>query len=382
MSRMVLLCVAGLLAALGVFGWQLAISPNHAFHAYLAALGFVATTLLGGLTLVMVGHVTGARWFVVLRRLAEAITGALPLLFALFLLLVLGLPVLYPWAGSSSGLDEATLRIVEHAGRWLSAPWFVARGLGYVAVWVALSELLRRSSRLEDTPGQSGARARQTALSAAGLPLLALTGSFAAFDWIMSAIPSLSFNSLGLYLLTGGFGAAVGATAIAAHLALKHKLLPEQVGDAHVHALGRVMLTAVCLWGYLAVSQLVIAWSANLPIEAGFYLARSHGVFRVVAAALASGRFLLPFAVLLSSAAKRSSRLMALVGGWLVVMHALDLYWLVMPNAATPPTLADAAPFVIVTALCGLLGWFRFRQAPAYPLAAPELEQSLQYEVR
>jgi len=44
-----------------------------------------------------------------------------------------------------------------------------------------------------------------------------------------------------------------------------------------------------------------------------------------------AGQLALPLLVLLLHAAKRSARIMAVVAAWLLVVHYLDTYWLVLP---------------------------------------------------
>ncbi|HEY3666260.1 MAG TPA: hypothetical protein VGL19_09680 [Polyangiaceae bacterium] len=355
-------------------------SAGQSLVAYLAAFGFASSTVLGGLVLVMVAHATGARWLVVLRRLAETTALTLPLVAALFLPLIAGANAVFPWARSLAEVDEATRHGIEHAGSWLSRGSFALRGLACLAAWTLLAELIRRASLREDRAPQPRADALQKKLSAAGLPLVAFSGTLAAFDWFMSALPGFSSTILGLYMLTGGFGAAVGVLCVALFFARKHRRLPEEVGEAHAHALGRVLLMSVCLWAYLAASQLIIVWSANLPREAGFYLLRYHGIFRWLALCLIFGHFALPFLILLSRSAKRRPKLLAWVGGWLVLMHAVDAYWLLAAASRRAPSAADIAPFVLVSAALLGFGLMRFRRAPAFAGHAAELSLSLRYE--
>jgi hypothetical protein len=168
--------------------------------------------------------------------------------------------------------------------------------------------------------------------------------------------------------------------AIALHVALRSRLLPPEVGAFHVHAIGRLLLTGVCIWAYLAASQLVIVWSANLPNEAGFFLARYRGVFRLLALTLVFGHFAGPFLLLLNRKAKQRSGFVAVIGGWLVLMHAVDMFWLLMPAAPRAPVLFDIAPFLGISALLTAFGVLRFRRLPAVPAHAPELDQSIAYE--
>lgn len=374
------LIAAVALASLFACGFR-AVAAGGAFEfAYLSAFAFAGTTLQGALALLMIAHATSASWFVALRRLAEAIASSILLLPLLFAPIAGTLSSIYPWAQPFAGRDEPLRAALTHAAVWLNPALFLARAFLFMLLWIALFESLRRSSLAEDRGAGEPARRRQIVLSALGLPLLAFSSSFASFDWVMSAVPGWNFNVLGLYLLSGGFAAAVGALCVAVLVARRSGRLPAQVSAAHAHALGRLLLTSVCVWAYLAASQLVVVWSANLPVEAGFYLARYRGSFRILALTLVFGHFVLPFLILLGRRAKRSLWVLAAVGGWLVILHAIDVYWLLMPAAPLPPGLWDLAPFALLSSLALCCGTLRFARSPAIPVHAAELERSLAYE--
>jgi hypothetical protein len=363
----------------GAFAIAVAAAPRHAMYVYLAAVSTTISVALGGVLLVMIAHLAGARWFVTLRNLAAAIGSALPAAALLFVPIVLAVREIYPWAAPRGGtLDERVERQIEHLRPWMNTPLFAARAALYFVVWVAFAELLRRASTAEEHGG--GTQRRQKRLSSAGVPLIGLTGSFAAFDWVMSALPGFSSNILGLYLLVGGFAAAVGLLAIGFHGAREAGLLPPQVGDTHAHAIGRMLLMSVCLWAYLAASQLIIVWSADLPSEAAFYLARWDGPWRSLAMTLVVGHFVVPFLLLLHRGLKRRPAIVAMLGAWVVVMHAVDVYWLVVPAAGAAPGILDIAVFVGVAGACAALGAIRFAHAAPVPVADSDLSRSIAYE--
>ncbi len=370
------------LAAAGAASCALDALLHHAagLVGYLAAFAFLASTALGALSLVMIAQLTSASWFVVLRRVAEACAAVTPLLLLAFVPIALGVHQLYPWASELSGLDESVQRALEHARPWLSPGPFLLRAALFLSLWLALAEGLRRASLREDAGDVERAGRRLKALSAAGLPLLGFSASFAAFDWFMSLVPGWNFNILGLYLLCGGFSSALGVLCVAVHLARNSGILPADVGRYHALALGRMLLMSVCLWAYLAASQLIIVWSANLPKEAGFYLARFRGPFRVFALTLLFAHFVVPLLLLLSRSVKQRFSWLAALGALTVLTHALDVYWLLGPAAARGANPLDLGPFLLLAALATALGLWRFRRAPSVPNQAPELARSLAYD--
>lgn len=184
----------------------------------------------------------------------------------------------------------------------------------------------------------------------------------------------------GVYLFAGAFASGVGATCVAAHFARAAGLLPPEVDAAHAHALGRVLFTSVCAWAYIAFCQVLLVWIANLPSEVPFLLDRVAGGWRWGSALLAAGHFAAPFVLLLARGAKRRFGLVAAAGGWVVVMHALDCAWLVVPEAGTAARTIDAAPFVALAAAFALVARRRFFDAAPVPNEDPDLAHGLEYE--
>ena len=372
--------VGALLLLVGSF-----LDPRRAAAAYLAAYAAALSAALGALSLVMLGRLTNAVWFVVLRRTAERVAWLLPLLAAFAVPLLVAVEVLYPWAWAparlAAQLGAAVAVKVALKRAWLNVPFFVVRAVVYFAAWLGLGEAMRRASLREDQGPDPAAGRRLTRLSAGGLPLLALTMSFAAFDWLMSLSPTWYSTIYGVTWWAGGVTAALAAVAILARRAALGPLAGA-LKPAHFHALGKLLFTFVGLWAYFAFSQLLIIWIANIPVEAAWYAVRLRGSWGWVSAVLLGAQFALPFVVLLAKAPKRHPAVLAAAGWWLLGAHYVDTYWLVMPEvtpAGFAPSWLDAAALLLVVGGAVAFDAWRWRGVAPAARGDPEYAASLEY---
>ena len=70
----------------------------------------------------------------------------------------------------------------------------------------------------------------------------------------------------------------------------------------HYHDLGKLLFGFVVFWGYIAFSQYMLIWYANIPEETVWYLARQTNGWTSVSLGLLFGHLLIPFFGLLPRA--------------------------------------------------------------------------------
>ncbi|MCL2448885.1 MAG: hypothetical protein FWD17_08060 [Polyangiaceae bacterium] len=364
-----------------LFGWLL--DPRRASFALLGAWTFGVSLGLGALLLLMVDHVAKGRWTIVIRRPVEAIVAALPLYAALFVVLALNLPRLYPWAADPRTLDAGLAESIARKRAYLDPAFFVIRSAIYFAVFLAVGGLLRRWSRQNDTEPKAQRVAAMRRLSAGALPVVALAITWAAFDWTMSLEPDWSSTIFGLYVFAGSFTGAIALVAIVMWKIRAHGGAAAVATPDHAQALGRLLFAMVIFWAYMAFSQLLIYWIADLPDEVSFYARRSTGSWVAVDVVLVVGHFALPFLALLSRPLKRRWDLLAGVSAWLLVMHYVDVYWLVMPAidvTGARPHWLDIAALLFVGGASAAWAALVYERSPPLPRHAPELASGLDYE--
>ena len=348
--------------------------------AYLAGFFATVSISLGALIFLMVGILSRATWLTPIRRVVEAMSMTLPVFLVLYVPIALGLRSIYPWADPSLHFEPAIRASLDHAHVWYAPGFFVVRSYVYLLSWCAMAFALRRASLMQDADGVSRA-ARMRALSAGGLPLVAITASFAGFDWLMSLQPAWTSDAFGLYVAAGCFAGALGALCVILYVARATEFLARStIRPDHVHAVGRVMLVAVMLWAYVGFCQFLLIWIANLPSEIPFYADRWVGSWMWVFILLVLLGFILPFLLLLSRTLKRNLLATAVIGGLVLFAHVLDVLWIVMPSEHRGLKITDPLPTLGMLAILAFLVRWHCRAVPGLPVHDPDLARGLEYE--
>jgi hypothetical protein len=112
----------------------------------------------------------------------------------------------------------------------------------------------------------------------------------------------------------------------------------------------------------------------------GFWVRRGSGSWGIVSAVLVVGQFVVPFFLLLSRPLKRSPNALACVGGLMLVMHVLDIAWLVLPSHATSPYPSALAPFAAVIGLGGAWSLWRYSTLSRPVTRDPDFIRGARYE--
>jgi hypothetical protein len=288
--------------------------------AWLLFLGLA----LGGMANLMLHNLTGGRWGALVRPAFLAATRLVPLAALLAIPVLFAMRSLYPIGDSG----------------WFSPGFFLLRSIAYLLVWIILALLVLR------TPSQG--------VSAAGLIVYTFSMSLAAVDWIGSLVPEWYSTAFGLVV---GIGQMLGAMA----LAIAYIGLRTPPGQRELFQdLGNLLLMYVMTWAYLAFMQFLIIWVGNLPREISWYVPRLQTGWYAIGVALVLFHFFVPLAILLSRAAKRSPLFLGSLAAAVLVMHAIDVYWLVAPSVR-PSGFSIAWLDPVALAVLGALWWFTWR---------------------
>jgi hypothetical protein len=353
--------------------------------AFLLVLGLS----LGSLGLLMLQHLTGGDWGIVIRRPLESATRVLWLVVAFSVPLVFGMKYLYTThtVGDETRIGWLNPPPIGHEGalsdlqqRYLTHDFFLLRLVIYFVIWIGLMWLFNRMSQEQDVNRDDRRlRARFKRWAGPGIILYVFAMTFAAIDWSMSLSPHWASTIYGFLFVAGQAISAMSLMIITVVMFSRSEPFSHIIQKRHLHDLGKLLFAFNMLWAYFSFSQLLIIWSGNQPEEITFYKSRLNGSWGVVAAMVLLLHFFIPFFALLSRDVKRNQAVLPKIAMWLIAMRFLDLFWLTRPEFTyhALPTLWDIAA---ILALGGIWLWFfavQLKQQPLLPLGEPKLAEAI-----
>lgn len=365
-------------------------APATFYRSYLLAFLFTLGLSLGSLGLLMLQHLTGGHWGILIRRPLEAASRVLWIAFLFFLPLpFVGMKYLYtthevgdetrigwlnpPPPGHEGALSDLQQKYLTHNG-------FILRGFIYFAIWIGLMLLFNSMSRRQDVDRDDRALRRRLKFWAGpGIILYVFSMTFAAIDWAMSLSPHWASTIYGFLFVAGQAISSMSLMIMIVVLLSLSEPFAHFIQKRHLHDLGKLLFAFNMLWAYFGFSQLLIIWSGNQPEEISFYHSRLYGSWGVVAICVLILHFFIPFFALLSRDVKRNQRMLPLVAGWLILMRILDIFWWTRPeftNSATP----NLWDFATILGLGGVWLWFfalQLKQQPLLPLGEPKLAEAI-----
>jgi len=378
--------VFGISAVIGVIGLAAAVGLGlaqgdglkHFGFSYLVNFAFFLSISLGALFFMPVMYVTKASWNVVVRRLAEVTAAVMPLFAVLAIPVIIFYSQVYGWADPA----VASTHAMAHKTAYLSRNAFIIRWVIYFAIWSGYAMFFWRQSVAQDTSGDLKITRRLENFSGFALMICALAVAAASFDLLMSVDPLWFSTMFGVYYWSGGFVTFFAVLTLFTLGLQKAGRLQRIVSPEHFHDFGKLMFAFTFFWGYIAFSQYMLYWYANIPEETAWYLLRSQGGWGQVGIAIIFVTFMLPFAGLISRYAKRKRKILAFWAFWIIGAQWLNLYWVVMPEFSSSFVISpmDLALFVgfagVWVAAITRLAMGR----SLVPLKDPRLNESLRFE--
>jgi len=396
-------------------------------YAYLFGLFTTATFMLGALFLVLIEFLTASYWGVSSRRIVEVVMSGAPVVALLALPFLAGvalgkIDIYYEWQslsahgahaeehgehgalelgasvaqaqghgddhgdaaaheeGHTHTAQETALHheVLEQKSGYLNTKGWVARGIGYLLVWCVIALAYFGWSRRQDKDHNPQHTLRMQSFAAPALILFAGTLTFAAFDWLMSLEAAWFSTIFGVIIFAGSAVSILAITILIGLSLYKRGLVGNAINIEHFHDLSRLMFGFVCFWTYVQFSQWMLIWYAGIPEEATWFMKRWDGGWKFVSYLLIFGHFVAPFLLLISRVQKRALRWLQVMCFWVILMHVVDIYWFVMPQAgAFHVQLADVGALLFVGGVFFAYVFWQLGRVPLVPVGDPRLQRSL-----
>ncbi len=342
-----------------------------------------------GVFIVAVHYVAYGGWYVLVKRIPEALAYYLPIGgIVMLLVFIFGRHYIFHW--SHEELYEVGNPLYDPiiAGKqgFLNLPFYLIRMVIYIGLWILFSRLLRKNSIDEDLNGGTTYYNKNIVLSAGFLVIYGISSSMSAWDWVMSIDTHWFSTMFGWYVFSSWFVSGLAATTLAVIFLKQHGYL-KMVNANHLHDLGKFVFAFSIFWTYIWFAQFLLYWYANIPEEAIYFIDRlggNHGHYRWIFFMNLFINFVFPFLVLMTRDAKRQMIMLKIVTIAILVGHWFDFYLMMMPG-----TLHEGAGvgFIEIGAALMFLGVFLLTftrgltKAALVPVNHPFLEESVHHHV-
>ena len=342
---------------------------NHLLRAYLmgymTCFGFAG----GGLALLMLQHVSGGKWGLLIRRPLEAMSRTLPLVALMFVPIAVFMKHLYQWAKYPTAATT-TQALADHlitqeqaltanAKRAMLAPTPVLIQTGFIfAVLLTFMYFLNKWSLQRDVDPAAGTQAsfdywrvKFENLSGIGILIYVILLTDGAIIWIKSLDVTWYSSIWGLQFLVGqGYGVlALGILSVI--LLSRYEPMKTLLRTTEQHDLGKLAFAFTMLNIYLTFAEFLIIWSGNIPDEIPWYLNRIHGGWWMICTLNFICHWLIPFCLLLSRDLKRNKQKMVWLTCFMILARCVDMFWLIEPN------FKDAAGNLHISGNVGILAY-------------------------
>jgi len=370
-----LLFSAGLF--LGVIGF---FSDQHrALLNYLMAYMFILSIGIGALLLIALEYVGGADWSVPIRRVVEFLAAIIIFLPILVLPLIFNIHDIFHWAHKDiAAADE----ILKGKSPYLNETFFIIRVFAVLAIWGLFYFLLIRNSNTQDKTKDQLLTKKNIILSAIFIPFFAITITITAVDWLMSLEPHWFSTIFGVYFFSGSVVASLAAVTLFVVKLKENGYMHPKLVDDHLFSLGALQFAFINFWAYIAFSQYLLIWYANLPEENFWFLHRWENGWQYLSILLIIAHFIVPYAALLSQPAKMDPKRLKFISIWILFAHFIDLYWLVMPNVnGYYFSWIDIIVPLLAIGVIILIFNYRANKSNLVPIGDPKLQKGLDFRV-
>lgn len=336
---------------------------------------------IGNLFLVALEYLSGAIWSTVIRRIPELFSSLIPILALLGVFVLTNTHSIFHWAHTEAVQND---KILQLKSPYLNQEFLIIRYFVFFALWFAFYKIIINNSVNQDLNGDVKFTKSNSKWSAAFMPVFAFTLTFFSIDYIMSTEPHWYSTIFGVYYFSGTVLAALGTVTLSIVLLHENGFWGNILKSDHFYNLGALLFAFVNFWAYIAFSQFLLIWYANLPEESFWMINRWKNGWEIFSFILIFGHFLIPYFALLSQQAKSNLNRLKFISTLIFLMHYVDLYWLMMPSFYKELTFGwiEISYFILMIGFLFVFFINRFnRLKNLIPINDPKLKRSLEFHL-
>lgn len=386
-------CLVFTAIGFATFAGALLLGDTHikhlAWNGYLIGFWFTLSLALSGPFIVATQHLSIAGWSASIRRIPEAFGAFLApaLLFAVGG--IFGASKLYHWWDVEYVMNDP---ILAKKADFLSHEWFIGATLVAMVAFNACYFWMRSVSKKQDEDGDYARTNLSKAISAIFLFVFVTGFSVMSWHWIMGLEPHWFSTMFSVYAFAGLFQSGLALTVIILLWLKDRDYFGDVVGTRQVHDLGQLLFGFTVFYAYIAFSQFLLIWYANIPEEGIWYVARgvapeiSTG-WGAATLALPFIKFILPFLILLPQNNKKNQyNVLRYVAYWIFCVQLFEVWYWVAPTSHSDALAATPEPpvleLLISLGFLGVFGYFVSRalaSANLVPTKDPFLHESIEH---
>jgi hypothetical protein len=375
--------VGWLLFGLGLLISVLAFIMNKQRSSFnlLIIFMFLMSIGVGSLFLVALEYLAGAVWSTPFRRVSEFLSTLIFILPILAIPLLFNMHDLYHWTHKEVVTVD---KVLQSKSPYLNINFFIIRTIVFLGLWFLFYWLITKNSKLQDASKDQKLTTINIKISAVFMPVFAFTLTFSSIDWMMSLEPHWYSTIYGVYYFSGTILAALAALTIIVVLLKENGYLPVGLIKENYYSLGALLFAFTNFWAYIAFSQFLLIWYANVPEETVWMLHRWQGSWKIISLGLVFIRFIIPYAALVSQPSKMNPNRLLWVSIWILFAHLFDLYWLIMPTysrtSAVFSWIEISFPILSIGMII-LLFYYKVKRNNIIPIGDPKLKRGLDFRL-
>lgn len=351
-------------------------SPEKIWSTILLNNINLLTIALGGVFFISVHIMSQAGWHTTIQRIPEAIGSVVPVAAILMLITLFGITHIFHWIH-----EIHTDPVIQAKKAFLNVPFFIARLIIYLAIWLGFSHILRKLSVKNDSDNSLKYFNKSRVIASLFIVFFAISIVIFSWDWLMSVEAHWYSTLFGWYVLAGIIVKCFAVILLIIAI-LKSLGYLDFVNKEHLHDLAKYLFSFSIFWMYLWFSQYMLIWYSNIPEETIYFIKRIED-YKILFFGNLVLNFGVPFLILLFRYSRRNIWILAFVSLIIIIGQWIDQYLMIFPGTQKHAEPVGLFEIGISIGYLGILLWVVFHalsKVRLLPKNHPFLNESFNYE--